>query len=329
LKYSIYFKFIGLFLTVIFVVFICSLIGSRFINLTDIVSQNDSGDLWIKLRLPRVILGFVAGACLSISGMAFQAVFRNPLAEPFTLGISAGSALGAVIYFTLGWGFSFLGIGGTAIFAFAGAVFSIIVVYGLSQIKKDFSGSTMLLSGIAINFFFSAVIMLFQFLGSQYNLAKIMHWTMGGLEIFGFKPINQSLFFVILGIGIILFSSRELNLFSAGEDIAVSRGVDTKKFKKVIFLAGSLMVGAVCAVCGPIAFVGMICPHICRIMFGWEHAKLSVACILFGGAFLVLCDTIARTIIAPVELPVGVITSILGGPFFVWLLLGLNKNKVL
>ena len=290
--------------------------------------MNSDGEIWASLRLPRIILGFIAGACLSISGMAFQAVFRNPLAEPFTLGISSGAALGAVVYFSLGLGFSVLGIGGTAVFAFLGALLSITIVYGFIYLKKDFNTSTILLTGIAVNFFFGAVIMLFQFLGSQYNLAKIMHWTMGGLEIIGFNPIHQSLLFVIAGIFIIFLLSRELNLISAGEDIAISRGVDTKKFKGVVFIAASLMVGAVCAVCGPIAFVGMICPHICRLIFGWEHLNLSVACLLFGGAFLVVCDTIARTIIAPVELPVGVVTSILGGPFFIWLLLTMNRKRM-
>ena len=322
------FKFIILFAIVIFTLCFCSLIGGHFIKVSDILAMNSDGEIWASLRLPRIILGFIAGACLSISGMAFQAVFRNPLAEPFTLGISSGAALGAVVYFSLGLGFSVLGIGGTAVFAFLGALLSITIVYGFIYLKKDFNTSTILLTGIAVNFFFGAVIMLFQFLGSQYNLAKIMHWTMGGLEIIGFNPIHQSLFFVITGIFIIFLLSRELNLISAGEDIAISRGVDTKKFKGVVFIAASLMVGAVCAVCGPIAFVGMICPHICRLIFGWEHLNLSVACLLFGGAFLVVCDTIARTIIAPVELPVGVVTSILGGPFFVWLLLTMNRKRM-
>jgi len=318
-------KFLILGILAIVILSICTFIGTMHISISDLFVDSQTTNLWLNLRIPRVLLGFIAGACLAISGMSFQAVFRNPLAEPFTLGISSGASLGAVIYFSLGFGFSILGINGIAVFAFIGSFLSILLVYSLTGIRKNFSTSDMLLSGIAVNFFFSAIILLFQFLGNQYNLGRIMHWTMGGLEVTGFNSIYQSLPFIIVGMFVILYLCRELNLLSAGEDIAVSRGVDVSKTKKLIFFASSLMIGAVCATCGPIAFVGMICPHICRLIFGSEHRILSIACILFGGIFLVVCDTIARTVIAPVELPVGIITSILGGPFFIWLLNTNNK----
>ncbi|MBQ7256939.1 MAG: iron ABC transporter permease [Abditibacteriota bacterium] len=317
-------KFIILLLITLIVIFVCSFFGVKNFTPRELFEE-ETRNLWLSMRLPRIVLGFIAGSCLALSGMSFQSLFRNPLAEPFTLGISAGATLGCVVCVTLGITGRILGFTALPLFAFAGALVSVFFVYYLTNIKKNFSTGDMLLAGIGVNFFFSALILMLQYFGREYNLAKIMHWTMGGVDIIGYEKIIEILPFVLIGLFFLFKSTRELNLLSVGEDIAVSRGVNVGAVKKIIFFSSSLMVGAVCAVCGPIAFVGMICPHIMRLIFGYDNRRLVFACFMFGGTFLVVCDTLTRTVIAPTELPVGIITSLLGGPFFIYLLFKKNK----
>jgi iron complex transport system permease protein len=282
--------------------------------------RTESEILW-QFRIPRVLIAFLAGAGLGLSGMAFQAMFRNPLATPFTLGVSSGAALGASIYIKCGIYFSLLGISGLTLSAFLGAIFSILIVYGLSRARKGFSTATMLLAGVAISFFFSSLILFIQYMSDFTHSFRILRWLMGGLDVMGFDPLLNMLPFLIIGGIVIFLLTNEMNLLTIGEEIAVSRGVSLSNIKKLIFFATSLMVGGVVAICGPIGFIGMMSPHICRLIIGPNHRHLTPATFLFGGAFLALCDTLARTLIAPAEIPVGVITAILGGPFFIWLLL--------
>jgi len=282
--------------------------------------QIQSSIFW-KIRLPRVIAAFLAGAALAISGMAFQAMFRNPLATPFTLGVSSGAAFGAAIYIKIGLIFSVLGISGQSLSAFIGAVLSVFLVYGISQIKKGFTTATMLIAGVAINFFFSSLILFIQYLSDFANSFRIIRWLMGGFEIVGYRPFFTLLPLVLIGSAVLFLLTHELNLFTLGEDIALSRGMDVKKIKALLFFATSLMIGGIVSVCGPIGFIGMMAPHICRLLIGPEHRLLTPASFFFGGAFLVFCDTLARILIAPAEIPVGIITALLGGPFFLWLLL--------
>ncbi len=282
--------------------------------------------LW-DLRIPRVCIAFLAGAGLAISGMAFQAMFRNPLATPFTLGVASGASLGAAVCIHLGWTFSLLRFSSVSLFAFAGAMVSISLVYGLTRTRQGFSTATMLLAGVAISFFFSSLILCLQYLSDPTRTFRILRWVMGGLqwpvgfdEVFGVFP------FVVTGCLIVLYLTHDLNLLATGEELAASRGVEVNRAKMVLFFAASLMVGAVVAICGPIGFVGLMAPHICRLLIGPDHRWLTPAVLLFGGAFLVVCDTFARTVMfytvgAPTELPVGIVTSLLGGPFFLWLLL--------
>lgn len=308
------------------------LIGIERISLSGIMSGLDpvQHDIFWKIRVPRVLAACIAGAVLAVSGMSFQALFRNPLASPFTLGVSSGAAFGAALYLKLGLGFTLLGLSGSALFAFAGALLSVAVVYGLARSARGFSTATMLLAGIAVNFFFSGIILFIQYISDFTDSFRIIRWLMGGLEIAGFKPIFAMLPFAVAGCGGIFLLSRELNLMLLGEDIAAGRGVSTAWLKAVLLIGVSLMVGSVVAVTGPIGFVGIMCPHICRLMLGYDHRFLAPACILFGGAFLVVCDTAARVVIAPAEMPVGVITALLGGPFFLWLLLrGASERGVM
>jgi iron complex transport system permease protein len=300
-------------------------IGMKYIPFRAILVSSgiraESEILW-KFRIPRVIIAFLAGAALGLSGMAFQAMFRNPLATPFTLGVSSGAALGASIYIKCGIFFSLLGISGLTLSAFLGAIFSILIVYGLSRARKGFSTATMLLAGVAISFFFSSLILFIQYMSDFTQSFYILRWLMGGLDVMGFSPLLNMLPFLIIGVIVIFSLSNEMNLLTIGEEIAASRGVSVSNIKKLIFFATSLMVGGVVAICGPIGFIGMMSPHICRLIIGPNHRYLTPTTFLFGGVFLVLCDTLARSLIAPAEIPVGVITAILGGPFFIWLLLG-------
>ena len=297
---------------------VCPLLGMKFIPLT---ADGLEREILVSLRVPRVLCAFAAGAMLSLSGMSFQALFRNPLATPFTLGISSGAALGAATFIRLGFAFTFMGISGTSLAAFGGALLAVALVYGLTRLKGGFTTTTLLLAGIAISFFFSSLILLIQYLSGFEQSFRIVQWMMGSLTAADYSKLANLLVFLAGGGTPLLFLHREMNLLMVGEDIAISRGVHVGRVKQLIFIAASLMVGGVVAVCGPIGFVGMMAPHICRLLVGADHRWLAPASFLFGGLFLTVCDTLARSAPSGAEIPVGIITAMLGGPFFIWLLL--------
>ncbi len=303
---------------------VCPLFGMKFIPYG---ASGQDYEILMNIRLPRVLCAFAAGAMLSLSGMSFQALFRNPLATPFTLGVSSGAALGAAVFIRFGLAFTLIGISGTSLAAFIGAMLAVALVYGLTKLKGGFSTTTLLLAGIAISFFFSSLILFIQYISGLTHSFRIIHWMMGSLTTADFGKLINLLPFLGIGGGLLLFLNREMNLFMIGEDIAISRGVNVGLVKKLIFIAASLMVGGVVAVCGPIGFVGMMSPHICRLLVGADHRYLTPASFLFGGLFLALCDTLSRILIAPAEIPVGILTALLGGPFFIWLLLN-RKNDL-
>lgn len=283
--------------------------------------------LW-NLRIPRVLMAFMAGAGLAVSGMVFQAMFRNPLATPFTLGVSSGASLGAAVCIQFGLSFAVWGISGVAISAFIGAILSIILVYALTSTSRQGSSTaTMLLAGVAVSFFFSSMILFLQYMSDFTRSFQMLRWVMGGMQnIVGFHDVLNVLAFVVSGCLIVWYLLMDLNLLTTGEDFAFSRGVNVKQVKVLLFFSVSLMVGAVVAVCGPIGFVGLMAPHICRLLIGSDHRRLFPATLLFGGTMLVVCDTIARMVLAPTELPVGILTALIGGPFFLWLLLSRRRE---
>lgn len=301
-------------------------IGIDFIPWSVFWHNPDSMDAGIlrDLRIPRTLTGFLVGSALALSGMTFQAMFRNPLATPFTLGTASGASLGAALCIRFGFTVSCLGISGISFGAFAGSLLAVGLVYGLTGLKKGFSTATLLLAGIAVSFFFSSLILFIHYISGLANTFRIIRWMMGSVDLTGYTGLSNMLPFVLLGTTGIVFSANELNLLMTGDDIAASRGMNVNRAKKILFVATSLIIGGVVAFCGPIGFVGMMAPHICRLLVGSEHRALIPATILFGGTFLVVCDTLARTLVAPVEMPVGVITALLGGPFFIILLL--NKK---
>jgi iron complex transport system permease protein len=312
---------------------VCPLIGMSNISIKALLQHRvdmlDSSIYW-NIRLPRVLLAFMVGAMLSLCGMVFQAIFRNPLTTPFTLGVSSGAAFGAIAFIVFGAEVAFLGFAKTYLAAFAGALLSIILVYTLTRLRGGFSTFTMLLAGVAINFFFSSLILLFQYLADFTKVFHTYRWLMGNLETFGFGKVINILPFFVLGYLVIILFNNELNLMLLGEDIAISRGLNTNRFKLIMFGICSLIVGASVSLCGVIGFVGIIAPHTCRLIIGSNHRYLARASLLFGGFFMVVCDTLSRKIIAPSELPIGIITALLGGPFFLWLLVSRNtKSNIL
>ncbi len=308
--------------TALLVLLLTPFIGIENVGFADILSESVKSKIFWEIRTPRVIIAFLAGSGLAISGMAFQAIFRNSLATPFTLGVASGGSLGAALYMSLGMHFTVLGVSGISISSLLGSMFAIALVYGLTRVRQGFTMGATLLAGVAVSFFFSSLILFLQYITDFTRSFLILRWLMGGLEVVGYDAVYNVAPFVVIGSGAIFLLSRELDLLSTGEDIAISRGVDAGRVKIYIFFSVSIMVGGIVAVCGPIGFVGLMAPHICRLIIGPDHRLLAPATIFFGGIFLTLCDTVARTIVAPAEIPVGVITSLLGGPFFLWLLVG-------
>lgn len=305
--------------------------GSPFFGMTFISPSalfqpgSPDAEVFWRLRLPRTVAAFLAGAGLSVSGMVFQAMFRNPLATPFTLGVSSGAAFGASVYFRLGIALSFLGSAGSLGAALMGGLFSMALVYLITRARGGFSTPVMLLAGVVINFFFSSLVMFIQYVSNANDSLHITRWLMGSLNGLELARLTELAFIVIAGAAIIRRMSFELDLLTAGEELAASRGVPVKKTKMAAFATASVVVGAVVSLAGPIGFVGMMVPHICRLWFGSSHRRLLPASFLLGGCFLVLCDLAARSVLAPAELPIGIITSIIGGPFFLWTLFRTNR----
>ncbi len=314
------FYFLILFLLSIFVLLCAPFIGMELINPATLFSAEINTHIFFSIRLPRVIIGFFAGSGLALCGMVFQALFRNPLATPFTLGIASGASFGAALMILCGCTGVLLGIPTNSFGAFLGATTAMLLVYGFSSLQRTVSNLTLLLAGIAVSFLFSSLLMFAQFLSSLRHSFQIIRWLMGGLEVYGYRDIIAMVPLVIAGVIVIILKIPELDILVTGEDLARTRGVNVARTKTVLFFATSVTVSAIVAICGPIGFIGMMSPHICRLLFGNRHKIFGPATFLFGGIFLVVCDTIARVVIAPAEMPVGVITSLLGGPFFLWVL---------
>jgi iron complex transport system permease protein len=290
------------------------------------VPQGISKNIILNVRLPRVINVALVGAALSLCGAAMQGLLRNPLADGSTLGVSSGASFGASFYFRFGTAVTVFGAMGSLGAALAGGFASMGLVYAITRARGGFSTSVMLLAGVIINFFFSSMVMFIQYCSNAQDSVQIMRWMMGSL--LGIESIRllDLAFVVALGCLFIRSISFELDLLMAGEEIASSRGVDVRATKTKAFVAASFIVATVVSIAGPIGFVGMMVPHICRMMLGWSHKVLLPASFVMGGCFLTLCDLLARTILAPAELPIGIITSMLGSPFFLWTLFKSNKS---
>ena len=271
-----------------------------------------------QIRLPRVILAVVAGAGLACSGCVFQGVLRNPLADPFTLGISGGAAFGASIGFAFGitklsWIF-------LPLLGFLGALLSVGLVYILNM-KKEFDSNTMILSGVVASYIFSSAVMLVFSISSSDQLYSAFMWLMGNLAFFDERLLPMVIILVMAGVVILCCLGNVINIISLGNEKSNSLGINTARTVKYIFLLSSLITACIVSCCGVIGFVGLMIPHITRKFVGNNNKVLMPFSAVVGAIFLLICDTVSRTVIAPVEIPIGVITSIIGGLFFVFLLL--------
>lgn len=272
----------------------------------------------LDIRLPRIVLGALVGVSLAMSGAALQSLFRNPMADPFILGISNGAALGATIVFVYGstWIFSFYSL---PALAFIFGLATIFLVYHVAKVGNTVPVNTLLLSGIAISALFSALNSFIMFTGGQ-NLTQIIFWTMGGLSGRGWNYVWIMLPFAVIGMIIMLLLTRQMNAMMFGEESAQYLGIDVENLKKILLVTTALITSAAVAVSGIIGFVGLIVPHIVRLVTGPDHRILIPASIFSGAIFIVVADMAARVVIAPAELPLGVITALCGAPFFLYLL---------
>ena len=274
----------------------------------------------LQVRMPRVVLAFFVGGSLAMVGVALQALLRNPLADPFVIGISSGAALGAAIALLFGFGISVGSISALPVCAFAGALMSLMIMYRISSAQYGFSVYTLLLAGVVLNAIFSAFIMFLTSIADPNRAFGMYAWLMGTLT--GPDWSTLGILVLYLGAGLVLLGmhAQSLNLLTLGEETARSLGVDVERVKKSVFLAAALLTGAAVSFSGIIGFVGLIIPHAVRLVVSADHRLLLPVAGLVGGMFLMMADTVARTALSPSEFPVGVITALVGGPIFLWLL---------
>jgi cobalamin transport system permease protein len=271
-----------------------------------------------ELRVPRVLLAALVGSALAASGVVFQALFRNPMADPAIIGVSSGAALGAIVVILAGGSVVLGGIGVPAA-AFAGALLVSFVVYRLARIGPSVQVATLLLAGIAVAAVISAVISLVMAFSGQ-QIRSIYFWLLGGLAARGWEQVGIAAPLVAVGLGLSLLAVRDLNLMALGEERAAQLGLEVERFKRLALATGALLAAAAVSVAGVIGFVGLMTPHILRLILGADHRRLVPAVLLGGATFMVLADLAARTVLAPEEIPVGAVTALLGGPFFLYLL---------
>ena len=306
------------------------IIGSRIPLLKNFISLEDVRSVHITIllsvRLPRILLAGIVGCGLAIVGAAFQGLFRNPLADPHILGVSSGAALGATIAILSGVSLWIGSLGFIAICAFAGAIITVFLVYSISGIGGKNHLTSMLLTGTAISTMLSSVISLLMTLNRD-KLENVYMWTLGSFSNASWGKIRFAGGMVAVGTMVILMFANDLNVMLTGEDSAKSLGIQILKVKRIIILVSSLLVGACVSVSGIIGFVGLLIPHCTRLLIGPDHKKLLPCCCFIGAIFMMICDTIARCIIEPSELPVGVITALFGAPYFIFLLY-YNQRKM-
>lgn len=282
-------------------------------------------DILLQLRFPRVLLAAAVGASLAVAGVTFQALFRNPMADPYVIGVSSGASLGAVIAMLSGQTLHFMGFSAVPLFAFAGGLSTILIVYYMARIGKSVPVMTLLLSGIAVSAFLSALVsLLIYFAGDK--LHGVIFWLMGGFGGATWSKVQVMLPYTIVGFCLIYMFSRELNAMLMGEETASHLGVEVEKVKIILLIGASLLVAAAVSTSGIIGFVGLVVPHFIRLLTGPDHRFLLPAATVLGATLLVAADNLARIIIVPQELPVGIITALLGAPLFIYLL---RKRKKL
>jgi iron complex transport system permease protein len=277
--------------------------------------------LW-ELRVPRVLLGLLAGGTLALVGASLQVILRNPLATPYTLGVTGGGALGAVIAIAVpGLHLAVGPLSTVQIFALAGCGATLLLIYVFARRPEGISMPTLLLAGVTIGILCGALSLLVRYLADPKLLVAMDRWVMGGLDVVGYAKLGSMAPLLLPGLGLLVLQVPTLNHLSLGEEMAAGHGVDVAGVHREVFFGAGLATAAVVSVTGPIGFVGLIVPHAVRRLSGFDHRVVLPASFLLGGAFLVACDALARTLIAPSEMPVGILTALIGGPVFIWILL--------
>jgi iron complex transport system permease protein len=286
---------------------------------TETVSLSSQEELILfSVRLPRIIFAGIVGASLSLGGVVFQAMLRNPLADPYVLGISGGSALGAITGIIIGASSFYLGI---PLLAFCGALVTVFLVFVVAGgTRGPLLDNSLLLSGVVVNAFFSAAILFFLSIVNSMELHSITFWLMGDLSRASFQEISLAAICLFGGFLIIYAQARKLNLIVQGEETALHLGVNVERTKQLLLIVTSLITAVAVSMAGIIGFIGIMVPHMMRLVFGSDHRLLLPTAAIFGASFLVVADTLARIVLAPSELPVGVITALCGAPYFIFLL---------
>ena len=289
------------------------------INSSSVSTVNQA--IILQIRLPRILAGAIVGAGLAAAGVMYQGVFRNPMADSYLLGASAGASLGYTLtaIYAGSLALTFLGLGIFQVIAFAGAVLTVFLVYFMSRVGNKVPVTTLLLSGIVVNIFILALQTVFE-LRSGKALIGIVAWIAGGFSNITWLDIYAVFPFVLVGIVLAYFFTKDLNMLSMGDDTAQHLGVNTERVRQILLLISSLITGAVVSISGVIGFVGLIIPHMTRLVIGPDHRILLPTSAIVGAIFLILCDSLARVATGASELPVGVITALAGTPFFIYLL---------
>lgn len=290
-------------------------------------NMDRSKDLIVwNIRMPRIFMAVIIGMALAGSGVVFQAVFQNPMADPYVLGISSGAAFGAALVIVSGFVVTNQFFSTVTLGAFAGAMTASLVVWQISKVGGKTQIMTLLLSGIALNFLLSSGISMLMVFNRE-QVERIVFWTMGSLATASWTQVGILLIPVVLGVILFRVFSRDLNIMLMGEDAAQSLGVNVEKLRVVMLMTASAVTAAAVSVSGIIGFVGLIIPHAVRMIVGPDHRRLIPAAVLSGGIFLLFADTVARTLFAPSEIPIGVMTAMIGAPYFIYLLQN-SKGKV-
>ena len=303
---------VALMLVTLLMMALCSVVG---VVHFDLQSLAESPIFW-QLRLPRIVLSVLTGAALSVCGAAYQSVFRNPLTDPYVLGISSGASLGAALAILMGLEAHLWGVGGMAL---ATALLTILLIFRISSMGNRMHTTTLLLTGVCLTFLITADISLLMALHHD-KMESIIFWTMGSFASASWIDVVIVLPVVVAGLGVVVYHSRDLNLLLTGSETAQSLGVDVEKIRRRLLFFTTLMVAFCVSACGVIGFVGLVVPHCVRLVCGSDNRKVVPYSIFVGAIFLLLCDTGARTLFPPNELPVGSITSLVGAPMFIYLL---------
>jgi iron complex transport system permease protein len=284
-------------------------------------ADNVDAQVFFVARLPRVLAAVLVGGSFAVAGVVFQAFLRNPLASPDTLGVSSGATLGAVVVITFHLDTALGGLSALPVASFAGSAGALGVVYLMSLARRRGTSSTvLLLGGVALSALLGALNRLVQVVGDYTDVFRSIRWMMGSLDVSSYTDIVVPLVPMVAALAAIATLPRVLDLVSLGEPAAESRGVDVRKAERVALISASLLTGSAVSIGGPVPFVGIIVPHIVRLIVGADHRLVLPAALLFGGSFLVVCDLVARTAFGPAGMPVGAVTALIGGPFFLWLL---------